>query len=210
MGIFNRGFWAIFIIILFVVVLLGGVFFLTINSKTENQNIFETIEEFFTKDNNGNNPDSNDDFSDTGKEGSSGAGASGSSGSGSGGGNSGSQFCQMEQIKYSLLNINKNSICNVEQNGICEDKTVNCDIEVHNDDNEASGLFKIELYFVESGKNISQAIDIKTGEFTISPFQLKLFQDLINIQSTGENGTANKKINCIFQTVEIPEKEVCY
>ena len=204
MRIFTRGIWAIFLILLLIVIVFGSIFFTTINNEKDD-NILETLKEFFTKEDNGKN--SNDDFSNTETGGASGSDTSRSSG---GGGSSGSQFCQMEQIQYSLLNINKNSVCNVEQNGICEDKTINCSIEIHNDDNEASGLFKIELYFIESGKNKSESLDLKTGEFNVAPSQFVVFQNSTNIQSTGENGTANQQINCIFQTAEIPKKEVCY
>lgn len=142
---------------------------------------------------------------------SSGAGGSGSgsSSSTSSGSSGGGLNCQEEQIAYSLLNINKTTNCNLEQSGICVDRTVSCSIEVHNDDSSVAGTFEIELFYVEQGKNKSQALDYEIKNFVINPLQFELFQDSTNIQSTGENGSANQEINCIFQMVDVPKKQVC-
>jgi len=133
-----------------------------------------------------------------------------SEGAGGSGFSSGST-CSMKQISYSLENFNKTSICNINQSGICWDKTVICSVEINNLDNEISGTFKIELMFLEKGGNKeTDGFDITSSDFLLSPKQSEIFLHSTNIQSTGEDGLANKEISCFYNTLEIPKKEICF
>ncbi len=135
-------------------------------------------------------------------------GSSGGSGGSSGGGSS-SQNCIFKQISYSMINLNKTFVCNQFQGSICVDKTVTCSIVVENLDNEVNGFFDIKLIFLEEGKNQEYAFDSKTSRFFLNFGENHFFEDFTNIQSSGINGSANKNINCFFNTLEIPKKQVC-
>lgn len=181
----------------------------SINGKNPIDSVSEGITSIFNPGDEGETPEEEIPIIVGGGGG--GGGGSGGGGGGSGGGNGGSGGlnCFTQSVAYSLININKISICNLEQDGFCVDKTVSCSVEVHNDDSSVTGTFSVELYFVEKGKLKNESVDYELREFTISPNQFQLFEDSTNVQSTGENGTANQEINCIFQTTEVPTKEVC-
>lgn len=117
--------------------------------------------------------------------------------------------CRMRQISYSLINFNETTNCNQYQGEVCVDKTITCSIEIHNRDNEVGGVFELEFLFVEEGGNIGEPIERKTSEFFLEPLDYGVFEDSANIQSSGENGLANKEINCFYNTLKVPEKEVC-
>jgi hypothetical protein len=175
----------------------------SINGKNPVEAISEGIDTIFNPGENGNAPEEEIPIIIGG------GGGGGSEGGSGGGGGSGDLNCFTQSVAYSLINVNKTSTCNLEQDGFCVDKTVSCSVQVHNDDNGVTGTFSVELYFVEQGKPKNQSIDYELRELTISPNQFQLFEDSTNVQSTGENGTANQEINCIFQTTEVPTKEVC-
>ena len=138
-----------------------------------------------------------------------GSGIGGGSGGGSGGSGSGSgSNCYQEYLAYSL-DFSKNTTCNNLQLGICLDKTIRCSAEIQNLDVGASGTFKVRLDYIEQGKNINDTLSTVTQDFTLSAREIELFSDTKSFQSTGENGTANQEINCIFQTLEVPQKTVC-
>jgi len=128
----------------------------------------------------------------------------GSSGPISGGQNASS--CQERDITYSLLNLSQNSVCNQYEDEICIDKTVFCSVEINNRD-EKDGFFEIELKFVLESESVP--LEIKSSRFFLRAKESVLFEEQANFQSSGENGTANKNINCLFQTTEVPKKEVC-
>lgn len=118
--------------------------------------------------------------------------------------------CRMQQISYSLINFNETSNCNQYEGEICIDKTITCSIEIHNRDDEVRGIFELELLFVEEGGNRENPIERKTSEFFLEPLNYWIFEDSIDLQSSGEDGFANKEIDCFYNTLEVPEKEVCY
>lgn len=145
-------------------------------------------------------------------------GASSPAGSASGGGSGGSSsdsgtsqtsFCTYQKVSYSLKNPFTNSTCNAYSNETCIDKTVSCSIEVYNRDLEISGVFTIEGYFVADG---TSRFDSQISEINLAPEQSKKVYALSEIHSTpslGDPGLADKDINCFFNTIEVPEKEVC-
>ena len=117
--------------------------------------------------------------------------------------------CYEGQISYSITNFNVTSICNAYDEEICLDKTVICSIEIHNMDDDISGFFEIKLLFVEEGGNLENPIDEKTSRFFLEPQDYNLFEDSINIQSSGQGGLANKEITCFYSTLEVPKKSFC-
>lgn len=120
-----------------------------------------------------------------------------------------SGLCTTKQISYSMENLNKTSVCNQYQDNICINKTVYCLIDIYNKDNEISGFFDIQIFFIEENKTQQDAIDVKTFRFSLSPDSKQIITTSTNIKSSGEDGLANKKINCLFNTLEVPTKEVC-
>ncbi len=116
--------------------------------------------------------------------------------------------CPEKQISYSMINFNKTSVCNENQSDVCIDKTVTCSMEIKNRDSEASGFFEVELTFREE-ENQNNVINKTDSRFFLEPEEKNKISDSISLQSTGIDGIANKKINCFFNTIEVPKKEVC-
>ena len=139
--------------------------------------------------------------------------SSSSSSTGGGGGSSssssGDSECVREIIAYSLVNIKATPTCNFLQGSICTDKTVVCTTDVHNLDLISQGHFKIVAIFVEDGKISDQGFDSQSVELTIAPQDYTEFKRSTRITSEGEDGLANKQINCFFNTLENPYKEFC-
>ena len=158
-----------------------------------------------------NNENTNEDNMGSSSSGGSSDSSSGSSGGSGGGGESsssgGTPFCVTRNIAHSLVNREEINICNTEENGICINKTTNCSIEIHNNDAELEGTFNISLNFLnESGFSVKSS----SKEFVLGPSEKGIFQETLDIESTGINGQANQEIKCFFNTVEVPEKEVCF
>lgn len=164
------------------------------------------------------NTDSTENNAGTGNSntGSSGAGGSGTgSGGGSGGGSGNSNpegfaiapNCILSQISYSLENFKENSFCNEYDGNLCIKKTINCSIEIHNGDQDHSGIFKIMVSFMDSESN--NVFDSQTQDFMINTNEFEIFGVEKIFESTGENGQANKAIKCVYNTVQVPQKEVC-
>jgi len=128
----------------------------------------------------------------------------GSSSSSSGG----SENCISEQISYSMINFNKTETCNNYNGEVCIDKTVLCKVDIQNRD-EAVGDFEVGLFFVERYKEMSENFDVKIRIFQLGAGENYFFNDTTNIQSLGEDGLANKGINCYFISMVVPTKEVC-
>ncbi len=136
-----------------------------------------------------------------------------SEGSGSGGGGDSKQssglICSTNQISYSMTDFNKTSICNNNQSNICIDKIVSCSVKIQNRDNEVTGFFGVEMIFIEKGKNREDAFNSSSSRFSLSPMQYEFLSDYISIISSGQDGLANKEIDCFYTTIEVPKKQVC-
>lgn len=130
------------------------------------------------------------------------------SSSGDSGGSSDSG-CLIRQISYSMINPNRTMICNEYQGETCINKTIDCSTEIHNRNSEVAGIFELKLIFLEEGENKENAIDTKISSFTLEPMNYEIFEEVISVQSIGEEGIANKNINCFFNTLQVPTKEVC-
>ena len=102
----------------------------------------------------------------------------------------------------------KEQTCNNYEENICVDKTSYCAIEVKNLDGETTGTFTIRFTHFEI-QNQNNIIETEDVSFTLSPGEIKLFESEINIQSSGEDGNANKDISCTFSSEEIPTKMIC-
>ncbi|MBU0894693.1 MAG: hypothetical protein KKF48_00315 [Nanoarchaeota archaeon] len=200
--------WKIFFIFMAVLIIISILFFLKGDDTNDilkkiTQNIFE---------NNKDNQKTTSDSDNTQEIITSSQDQSSSSGGGGGGESSSSESssldleCTGKEISYSIINKNKTSICNYYSGDICIDKTVNCYAEIYNRDTTINGLFKIELRFLKEEENQENALEIITKEFFLNAQEHYVFEDYINIQSTGENGSANKEIYCFFNSIIIPRK----
>jgi len=193
----------IFLIGLGLLVVIIGVFMLANNG--EEKNFLNKIANLFTSE----EPKNTEQTTPGGSTSSS--SSSSSSGSSSGGSSSSSEGlstpdCETEPLSYSLLAINKTETCNSEQNEICLDKTILCSLDVRNRDKKAAGNFKIELKFLQEGGSISEPIEKIVHLVFLEPEAQEHLEDSTTIQSTGEEGIANKNINCFYNTLEVPEK----
>jgi hypothetical protein len=133
-------------------------------------------------------------------------GASGSS-EGSQGGSSGSGECVMQEVAYSASNFISSSVCNEFHGEVCEDRSVECSIRIKNLDFNVGGVFEIEFRFFD--EFTEEEFYSSSFEQIIDPRGDYVFTYTYDVQSTGENGIANRGIDCFYSTVSIPEKEVC-
>lgn len=200
--------WGIILFILFgIIAILGSILFLITGEEGQN-NIIENAQRIFTNKDNNKNPETNNNLNNPEKPTTSGSGG-GSSGGGSGGSSGGESgpppSCENTiEITYGLINYNKTEICNQNQSQICENKTVNCKIDIQNRDNSIGGIFEVELRFVEEGQSQENYIESKISQINIGPGEIKPFEESLNLQSTGQVGIANQVINCFYNTIEVP------
>ena len=147
-----------------------------------------------------------------GLRGSDSSGGGGDPGSGPGGdtGGGSNANCQMQQLSYSIVNFNKNSTCNQQDgNGFCIDKNVICSVEVNNLDNSEGGIFSLLFSLAEEGLGVGSAFDTEQVEYSLIAGEERIFKSDTQIQTSGEEGLANKNIDCFYNTLQIPQKEVC-
>ncbi len=199
----NKG--VMFIVLIFILILLAGLFFFTKSNQISKDsdgvedNSINNQEDGIGNSRTNNNVDNTQTETEVGD-------------TGGGGGEEANREppseldCPTIQITYSMINLNKTSVCNQNQSGICINKTVNCYIEIHNRETQGGGFFKVELRFLEEGKNKEDALKVKTSRFFLDAQQQEIFEEIITVQSFGEDGVANKKINCFFNTLEVPVK----
>ena len=198
------------LVIVTVVFILGILLVVFLTTKKQSDNLFNNLlgKKDFSKDI-GSSGDENvtNSGEGAGEGGVSGGGDSGGGGGG-GAGESSSQNCIAQQIAYSMLGFNKTEICNNYEGEICTDKTVYCSIEIQNRD-DAEGNFETGLYFVEKYKQIAENFDLITRIFSLGANEIYEFSDSTQIHSTGEDGLANKEINCYYVSLKAPVKEIC-
>ncbi len=144
-----------------------------------------------------------------GGSGGGGSGGGGASSGGGGGSGDGSSNCYTQEISYYILNVNKQEICNSYNGTICIDKTVSCSAEIHNEDFSISGNFHFMLSIVAIGENKDNSVKNFESTFSIAPQMFAVFEDSVNLQSSEENGPANKEYNCFYNSVEVPLATVC-
>lgn len=132
-------------------------------------------------------------------------------GAGGGGGGAGGETpsfeptCEeTEEITYAMINMNRTSTCIESLGEVCIDKIVNCKIEVYNREEVVAGTFEMELLFVEEGKSQQDFFDSKVSSFYIEPDSFQIFEGETRISSLGEDGLANQRINCFFNTLNVP------
>jgi hypothetical protein len=199
----------IIILIVIIVLVLSAIIFLSITKKDEiKKKITEMKESSSTEETSedlGINTQNENEQTETNAGGGGGDGDSAGSSSQS----TPSSNCQERQISYSMINPNKTSICNEYLGEICINKTTICSIEIENRDNEIGGLFKIEIIFVEKDLGRESGFYSEPLEYYIEPREKQIFEASTNIQSTGEEGLANKEINCFYTTKEIPKEQIC-
>lgn len=136
--------------------------------------------------------------------------SSGGGGGGSGSSSSGGTSCQHIPINYYLINFKDSTKCEEYSGEICVRKLVNCSINFENRDPDAKGFFETRLIFVEIGKDpLVDGFNPIDKNFEVEPLKKEKFEGTTLIQSTLEDGLANKEINCYFNTLVDPYKIVC-
>ncbi len=136
-----------------------------------------------------------------------GAGGGGSSGGGAGGisGEVVGENCFEQQIAYSLKDFKQNSDCNDFDGEICIKKMINCTIDVYNLDDNLNGMFEMRFDFLEEGI----AFDFMLQSFDVAPNAYKTFEGVLEVESSGETGRANKELSCSSITSKVPKEEIC-
>ena len=109
------------------------------------------------------------------------------------------------RFSYAFDDIDIVSECKEFNGNICTKKTINCSVNVENLEESLGGLFKIKLSFLEN-KVLFQEV---YKEKNLSSKESETMSSLIEIESSGEDGRANKDLSCVITSVEIPRKEVC-
>ncbi len=140
-----------------------------------------------------------------GTGGGAGGGAGGEGGGGAGGSASSVGNCFGQQIAYSLKNFIENSVCDEFQGSFCVKKIMNCSLEVYNLDDNTSGIFGVRFSFLEE----ESAFDYLSKEFNVGAGEHKIFEGVLEIESLGESGRANKDLSCSFNTYKVPKEEIC-
>jgi len=139
----------------------------------------------------------------------SGASQLGGGSSSSGGGTSENQnTCTTKLIKYSITTTAFTDTCNEFSGSICINKSISCSYQIKNDDSVQS-TFDMELLFLEDGTDKEFNLQKQTAKYLLAPLETVIMQGNLNINSEGENGTANQKINCFVNTANPIEEEVC-
>jgi len=200
--------WFVVVIFVVIIVLLTEGYFLFFNENEEGfAGIMRDIVNKLTND----KPDSASQqiYSDRG----SGGGSSSPGGDSAGAGvNQPTQEqtltsgCTLQQIAYTIGNLAKNQTCNSYQNEKCIDKIVKCTASVINLDYGTSGIFEVKFLFFEQEKTMDDAFDSTFSSQILQPREEKVFNG--QIQVTNQE-LAEKDIACYYQTIKIPEKEVC-
>ncbi len=137
----------------------------------------------------------------------------GGSGGGAGAGGTGSSETPSNvscdgQVAYSLEYLDVIETCNQEVNGECLNKKVDCSLTVTNLDEQISGVFEIRFYFLEKGdRNDESFASVKVSDIIYAKsYNIFKANKLI---TESENGLANKTISCGFDTIRVPEKNIC-
>ncbi len=112
------------------------------------------------------------------------------------------QDCSLIQISYALKNLAVNEVCNSFQQQTCIDKTVTCSLEVQNLDNQISGNFKINFNFVNEQE---QVLSAKQHSENVEANSIKIF----SVEQTFASPEASQQISCMFNTLEVPRREIC-
>jgi len=194
------------IIILVIIAALAVIFGPTLTSPEEKQkNTWEKIE-----DESGgydNIPDDSDprQSSETTSSGSSSPSESGGEGAS---GEESQQTCTTRLLRYSIIT-EQTETCNEYDEKYCINKTAQCSATIKNDDT-GYGEFEIELIFVEEGKSkLTDGFNKQTGRYLLAGQEQIIMSDTAQINSIGEDGLANQRINCFFNTLNDMVQEVC-
>jgi hypothetical protein len=111
--------------------------------------------------------------------------------------------CSKHQLPYSLRRSETIETCNTYQENNCIDKTVECYIELHNGQSSVSGDYTIRTYLLDES---FQEIFSTTQTKTVPPESFAAYETQSNFT---DPETAQQKLTCFFNTVSVPEVEVC-
>ena len=194
------------IVIVIIFVLIGGVLFFYLNRE---QGVFSPDSDSVAGENEESFGDELPEGGGSGNAVGGGGGGGGSGGGGSGGAGGGSGLgsggpgCVQVQVSYALKNFAEEEVCNNVQDGVCVDKTISCNVEVHNFDYTLAGNFAIKIDFLEEESRT--IFDSKVESGVIQPREFEIFEAVAQVPQD----LADKDIGCSFKTQSVPMKEVC-
>jgi len=132
------------------------------------------------------------------------------------------QECENKDIAYSINNFaydynrcnQDREVCNdyflgicVDSTTFCIDKSVSCNLDLRNLDNEKGGNWVIRFNFYKSGtNNVNKYADVSEYLYAQSTENIV---GTVRITSDGEEGDANKQYSCNYNVNSIPTKQVC-
>ncbi|MBI2045128.1 hypothetical protein HYT23_03655 [Candidatus Pacearchaeota archaeon] len=181
--------------------------------KTSGKNPIEQIESLFEAKDLGDSRENPSDSSENADNGDASAGSNdGSSGSSSGGdsGRSGSQpSCYNQQISYSIQDIQKNSVCLIQIKKSCDKQYLNCSAEVHNLDVLVAGDFELDIIFYDISKGINNSIYTISKKLTLGPGEFETIRGEYTSSYNPFAVSLPPDLDCSFNTVKVPKKEVC-
>jgi hypothetical protein len=200
------------IIIISIITILVVIFGPNFTSTEENQkNTWEKAQE--TSESYNNLPENSDPHQSPGasssSSSSSGGSSSSSSSSGSGGGESSEQTCKTRLLRYSIITTGQTETCNEYNEEYCINKTVFCSAIIKNDDADY-GEFEIGLVFVPEKKSKeTDGFNRQTTRYLLASQEEVIMSGTAQINSIEEDGLANQRINCFFNTLNDMIQEVC-
>jgi len=152
-----------------------------------------------------NNPNQNKNPAGESDSNPSTGGGSVGGGTSSGGGSGNSNNCISRKIPFSIGELVILEECLDYEGNNCVEKNVECSINIKNQDDEISGTFKGEISFFEKG-HPTNLIDTFLFEEYLGPGEET---SVIATTYISDDEIANLEIECIYQTTETPEEEIC-
>jgi|SRR3989344_6829933 len=136
--------------------------------------------------------------------------AGGGSGSGSGGAaSSGNSSCHTEQISYSIQNINKYLACVTQMPLYCAKQNLNCSAEVHNLDDNVTGIFNLEILFFNKRIGITNPLFKIPKKISLGPGEFNVIYGSYNLSFNQVSASLPPDLDCFFNTITVPTKQVC-
>jgi len=119
------------------------------------------------------------------------------------------QECTTRLLRYSIITTEQGETCNQYNGEYCINKTAYCSAIVKNDDSDY-GEYEIELIFVpeKKGKE-TDGFNRQTSRYLLAPQEQITMSGTAEINSLGEEGLANQRINCFFNTLNDMVQEIC-
>lgn len=116
--------------------------------------------------------------------------------------------CLSIPLVYSIITINKIESCLEYDGSYCISQIVSCASKIENG-GSATAEFNMEVIFVQDGESKDAQVGRETAKYLLGPNENYIMNKSVIINSVGESGAANQKINCFFNTIDIPKAIIC-